>query len=46
MPNDWGQELHQDIVDAIDEIKYLRSVAGAVTKGESFADIKHEARGR
>lgn len=45
MPNNWGPELHQDLLDAIEEIKFLRSVAGAVTQGQSFADIKRETRG-
>lgn len=45
MPNNWGPELHADLVDAIAEIERLRSIAGAVSDGPSMADIKRDLRG-
>lgn len=38
--NNWGPELTVVLTDAIAEIEFLRSVAGAVSRGESHADIK------
>ena len=36
---DWGDALNTDLVDAIGEIDRLRSLAGAVTDGQSAHDI-------
>ena len=42
--NQWGEQIKGIAERAIAEIQFLRGMAGAVTKGESFADIKKAAR--
>lgn len=36
----WADDLNADLVDAIAEIARLRSLAGAVSDGQSLAEIK------
>lgn len=36
----WGEALRADLTDAIAEIEFLRTNAGAVSRGESHADLK------
>lgn len=36
----WTSDLRECVREAVSEIEFLRSVAGAVTRGESHADIK------
>lgn len=35
----WTSDLRECVREAIAEIEFLRSIAGAVTRGESYADI-------
>ena len=50
LPSDWPNinEWHHHIVDvcaeALQEIQFLRSVAGAVSRGPSHADFKRQSR--
>ncbi len=41
--NQWGEQIKSIADRAIAEIQFLRGMAGAVTKGESFADIRKAA---
>ncbi len=41
--NQWGEQIKSIADRAIAEIQFLRGMAGAVTKGESFADIRKVA---
>lgn len=43
-PGGWGPPLTETIKDAIAVIRNLRAVAGAVSPGESFQDLKGRAR--
>ena len=38
--NNWGPQLNALLADAVAEIKRLRALAGAVTPGESFGEIR------
>lgn len=38
--------LRADLTEAIAEIKHLRSLAGAVSRGEDMADIKAKLHGQ
>ena len=42
--NDWGPELTADLKAAVAEIERLRRLAGAVSDGESFLDIRKASR--
>lgn len=46
MPDNWGPALSVDLCDAVAEIEYLRSLAGAVTPGQSFTEMREGLRGR
>ena len=43
-PNGWAEPLSKLCGDAADEIERLRSLAGAVSPGQSVADIKEHLR--
>ena len=42
--NAWGPELTADLKAAVAEIERLRRLAGAVSDGESFLDMRKAAR--
>lgn len=42
--NGWGDALSQTCRDAIKEIEHLRSLAGAVSHGQTFAEVRAEGR--
>lgn len=39
-PNGWGEPLAQLCAEAADEIEFLRSVAGVVSKSPGLAELK------
>jgi hypothetical protein len=41
---DWVAHLKVDLVEAIADIDHLRRLAGAVSRGESHAEIRDKAR--
>ena len=41
---EWGPQLAAVLERAIAEIQFLRGMAGVVSQGESFAEIKEKAR--
>ena len=43
-PNTWGPPLTKLLNDAADEIERLRRLAGAVSPGESFSDLRKAAK--
>ena len=42
--NEWGKQIADIAERAIAEIQFLRGMAGAVTQGESFGEIKKAAK--
>jgi len=42
--NEWDHHVAEVCEEALDEIKFLRSVAGAVSRGPSFEELKRASK--